>query len=100
MIKKLIILSSAIALSACSYINVKTEECRVTGKESITTQGKHEYRVYSSCGTFIVEDQPSRLSFNSADKYGAIEVKKTYKITSSGYRIPALSMFKSIISME
>lgn len=85
-----------LSLSACSHVNVTNEQCKVTGKESVNTSESHQYRVYTSCGVYVVEDQMTRLNFNSADIYSRIEVGKTYQIESSGFRAGFLSMFKAI----
>lgn len=96
MLKFLSIGLIAVFLSACSHVNVTTNECKVTGKESISGKESHQYRMYTSCGTYVIEDQLTRFNFESADLYGRIEVNKTYIITSSGYRVPFLSMFKAV----
>lgn len=92
---------SALALvSGCSVINVTEEVCTVTGKESIVLEGNHQYRVYTTCGTYKMEDQLLQLNFNTADLYGMLEINSKYKITSSGYRVPIMSIFKSINKVE
>lgn len=87
-------------LTACSHMNIATNDCKVTGKESISGKESHQYRLYTSCGTYVIEDQLTRLNFSSADIYGSIEVNKTYSITSSGYRVSFLSMFKAVNSIH
>lgn len=90
------ILLAVLSLSACSHMNIATNECKITGKESISGKESHQYRLYTSCGTYVIEDQFTRFNFSSADIYGAVEVGKTYTITSSGYRVPFFSMFKAV----
>lgn len=94
--KMLLAISLLLSLSACSHVNVTNETCKVTGKESVNTSESHQYRVYTNCGVYIIEDQLTRFHFNSADVYSRIEVGKTYQIESSGYRVGFLSMFKAI----
>ena len=85
---------------ALPYLNVTTQNCKVTDKESISTNKSHQYRVYTSCGTYIIEDQFVRFNFDTADRYGALEKGKTYSLTTSGYRVPFLSMFKAINDLK
>lgn len=96
LLKTLAIAVTVLSLSACSHFNVVDSSCKVTGKESVKLKESHQYRVYTSCGTYIIEDQLTRFKFDSADIYGSIEIGKEYIITSSGYRVPFLSMFKAI----
>lgn len=58
----------------------------------------HEYRVYTSGESYVVKDYygSNGSRFNSADVYARIQVGKTYKIQSFGYRVPAVSSFWNI----
>ena len=58
----------------------------------------HEYRVYTSGESYVVKDYygANGSRFNSADVYARIQVGKTYKIQSFGYRVPAVSSFWNI----
>lgn len=98
--KKLLVVTLALATTACSYVNVTTKQCKVTDKESVTKDKIHQYRLYTTCGTIVVEDQLARLNFSSADIYGGVEVGKTYNIVTSGFRIPFLSMFPSVVEIK
>ncbi len=98
--KKLLVATLALAMTACSYMNVTTKQCKVTDKESVNSSNTHQYRLYTTCGTLVVEDQLARLNFSSADIYGNIVVGKTYNIVTSGYRIPFLSMFPSVVEIK
>lgn len=98
--KKLLVAALALAMTACSYVNVTTKQCKVTDKESISNKEGHQYRLYTTCGTLVVEDQLTRLNFSSADIYGGIEVGKTYNIVTGGFRIPFLSMFPSVVEIK
>lgn len=96
----------AFFVSGCSdtfeQSNPHTEVVVICGKESVKAGDGHEYRVYTSNGTYVVKDymgtQGSR--FNSADLYGKIEVGETYRIESFGYRVPFFSSFWNISSIE
>ena len=62
----------------------------------------HEYRIYTSSQTYVVKDYygSNGTRFNSADLYGRIEVGRVYRIKSFGYRVPALSRFWNIETVE
>ena len=82
------------------YYNQQTKTCLVTGKESVNTQEGHEYRVYTSCGTYVIQDSLSLFRYNSSDIYGNIVVNTEYDIYSGGYRLSVLSIFPNIISVK
>jgi len=48
---------------------------------------------------FVNEDEFFKWKFNSADVQASLEVGKHYEITTVGWRIPFLSMFKNIIKV-
>lgn len=81
-----------------SYAERPAETCSVSDKDRSTDKdGSSVYRVYTDCGVFSVEDRMFLGKFNSADTYAAIEVGKTYLITSVGVRNGFFSMFPNIV---
>ena len=79
-----------------------TEIVTICGKESVQKgRSDHEYRVYTSGATYVVEDYygSGGSRFNSADIYGRIQVGETYIIKSYGYRVPWASTFWNIESV-
>jgi hypothetical protein len=58
--------------------------------------------VYTTGQTYVVKDYygSNGSRFNSADLFGRIEIGRTYKIESFGYRVPALSRFWNIKTIE
>lgn len=82
------------------YYNQETRTCLVTGKESVRQQDANQYRVYTDCGTYVVEDNIGLLRFDSADLYGSIAPNTKYDIYSGGYRFPLFSKFPNIISVS
>lgn len=75
--------------------------------EEVVTVGSgdsisHQYRVYTSGQVYTVTDYygSNGHRFNSADIYGRIEPGKVYRIKSFGYRVPALSRFWNIETIE
>lgn len=83
-----------------SYTGPKTG-CTVTDKAAIgrsDSDGNNttDYRVYSSCGTFGVQDDPFIGQWNSADTYGSIVVGQTYDFEAYGWRNGLMSQFPNI----
>ena len=85
--------------------NRHEEIVTICGKESVQVGSgdsrSHEYRVYTSESTYVVEDYYGigGSRFSSADLYGHIKVGETYIIRSYGYRIPWASSFWNIESI-
>lgn len=102
--KKLLLISILFSLiTGCSSNHFEErvmESCKVNDKESVKTQESHQYRVYTTCGTFKIEDSFYLMRFDSADLYGSIELNKKYDFTIYGTRNGFLSMFPNIISMR
>jgi hypothetical protein len=93
-------LSVGLSGVACTYVNQETQTCLVGGKDRTSnSDGVSEMRVYTDCGTFVVEDN-FISGFKSADLYGSIQPGKTYKIKSGGVRVGPLSMFPTILEAE
>lgn len=74
--------------------------CTVEDKDRSTSDGKSVYRVYTSCGVFGVEDFLWTGSFDSADRYSSIDIGKTYDFETLGWRVPILSLFPNILSVQ
>lgn len=89
-----------LALPGCTVLNKTEQTCTVTDKESVRQKDSNQYRVYTSCGTFVVEDSIAIFRFDSADVYGSLKVNTDYKIKHGGYRVGFLSMFPNIISYK
>lgn len=88
-----------VVLVAGGYFSKDPVHIKVTGKESVSTgsDNKHEYRVYTDKGTYVVSDSLVYLRFNSADEYGKLLVGHTYDCKSYGFRIPLTSSFKNLL---
>ena len=71
--------------------------CKVNDKDRVYVhkQGS-EKRIYTTCGTFTVNDSLTRGKFNSADLYGNIQRGHTYTLTYNGWRNGFLSMFPNV----
>lgn len=94
------VLSIAI-LSKCSFYNQQEVTCKVTSKESVTkNNGNHQYRVYTSCGTYTIKDDLYIMRFDSADVYGSIQPNTTYTFNVGGFRIGLFSIFPNILQFR
>src|SRR5699024_6375362 len=101
--KKIIVMLSILALTGCAPNHFEErvmESCKVNDKESVKTQDSHQYRVYTSCGTFKIEDSLYLMRIDSADIYGSIEKDKKYDFKIHGTRNGFLSMFPNVISFR
>jgi len=106
----IVVLAIYVGFKACHTSveqgNWHTEIVTVCDKGSVETGSgdsrSHEYRIYTSGQVYTVKDYygSNGARFNSADVYARIQVGKTYKIESFGYRIPATSSFWNIKSIE
>lgn len=78
--------------------NMLREDCLIEGKESINKKDSHEYRVYTDCGNFVVEDEMWAGNFHASDTYRDLKEGKTYDLRTRGWRVPFFSMFPNIYS--
>lgn len=88
------------AIGGTAAVNLHTNEvtCTVQDKESVNKKSDHEYRVYTEeCGVLSVGDNLLRWHFDSADVYASLEVGSTYNLTTTGWRVPLLSLMPNII---
>lgn len=91
---------AVIVVSIVGYTTVTEHTgCVVQGKDRTAGQRGtgSDARVYTSCGTFQVADDPFRGRFDSADTYGQLREGQAYDITAAGWRIPILSRFPNIL---
>lgn len=60
--------------------------------------GDGKYLVWTeSGGVFSIQDSAMYWSFDSSDRYGELEIGKTYRVKTAGWRIPFFSMYPNII---
>lgn len=80
-----------------TYNNEKdTYIAKVTGKERVNGV----YMVYTTEGTFKIEDSLIFGRFNSSDVYGMIQVGEYYKLKVFGIRSQFLDSYRNIIEVE
>lgn len=104
--KKLII--SAIALitigSAFYYNTVEEVEIKVNDKEHVMYRNgsdlEDKYMVYAEGEVFENTDDLFYLKFNSSDVQNELKVDSSYTVKVIGWRIPAMSMHRNIISIK
>lgn len=72
------------------------EACLIEDKESVNSGDSHTYRVYTSCGNFVVEDEMWAGNFHASDTYRELKEGETYDLTTRGWRVPFSSMFPNI----
>ena len=94
-----VLLLCIVAYVKSIQFNIQTKTCHVTRKESVRLETKNQYRIYTTCGTYVIEDSISILRFDSADIYGTISQNTTYEIYAGGIRAPIFSRFPNIISV-
>lgn len=79
--------------------NDRTLTCTVTDKDRGADEGS--YRVYTEeCGQLANEDSVWRGKYDSADVWQDLKVGETYRLHVVGYRIPFLSQFPNVLSVE
>lgn len=107
----ILILLAALITGGVAYFGSHTtvNNCTVTSKDrSIkvssdsdgNTSSSTDYRVYTSCGVFSVDDSLFFGKFNAADTYGQLLEGKTYNVETVGWRNGFFSMFPNILSAE
>ena len=77
----------------------------VTGKERISDYNNSKYLIFTedennNIRVFQNTDVWYAGKFNSSDLYAKIKVGETYTFGVIGYRIPWLSMYENIVSVE
>ncbi len=88
-----------LAIGACAgnYYKDHTVQVTVTGKESVSVEGGgHEYRIYGSNETFVMEDSIAKGRFRTADDYGKLRQGQTYNCKAFGWRVPLFSGFRNL----
>ena len=58
------------------------------------------YLIFTKTETFENTDRLVLLKFNSSDLYGSIKPDKSYQAKVVGLRIPFLSWYRNIVSIE
>ncbi|MGW6658875.1 hypothetical protein [Rhodococcus sp. NPDC055024] len=91
----------ALTLPACSSMNQQWHHnCVVEQKERLIRDGSSaDKRVYTSCGSFVVNDSIAG-GFSSQDRYNQLVEGRMYDLQTGDYRIGILSNFPNIIDVN
>ena len=79
---------------------VTTVSAVIEDKERITTEDSSKYLVFTDKGVFKNSDALFHGKFSSSDIYGDLQIGESYSIKVYGWRVPFLSMYQNIISVE
>lgn len=101
----LLLISAPVIYTIVSYKNTNTYIVTVTDKEAKRDGESSRYLVFTkleddSVKVFKVTDALFALKFDSSDIYAEIETGKTYEVNTIGFRIPILSAYENIMSVE
>lgn len=88
-------------IGTITYRNtIETVEIVVIEKERVISNDTSKYLIFTEDEVFENTDTILFLKFNSSDIYRKLEVGKSYSVTVVGYRIPVISLYRNIISIE
>ncbi len=82
------------------YQNKEVTTIEIQDKWVKNNSKSSDYLISTDKGVYKVSDLFFIGKFNSSDIYAQLEKGKTYKITSTGYRIQFLSLYKNINTLE
>jgi hypothetical protein len=83
-----------------SYATVDTMTAEVTYKERVVKDDQSKYLVFTNTETLENSDSLAHFKFISSDIYGSLDVGCVYQFTVTGFRAPALSMYRNILEAE
>jgi len=86
-----ILLPGFLKVSNQQEVIVTVTDKGIKGKDS-----NDKYLIYTDITTYEITDALFKWRWDSSDLYGAIQVGKTYKIETGGYRIGILSTYPNI----
>ncbi len=100
------LLLATLALGVCGkHLSRDVYQARVVDKQVKRYDKKDTYVVMTKLedGTprvFRNTDSPLELKWNSSDVQAELEIGREYRISTYGFRIPLLSEYENIISVE
>lgn len=72
----------------------------VKDKERVSSGSSGYFLVYTNTETFTNRDALVVGKFDSADLQGSLDVGTTYRATVCGWRVPFLSMYRNILTIQ
>lgn len=82
------------------YTTSTNAEFTVKDKTTVVSQGHSKYLIYTDNEVYEDTDSVWYFKFNSSDVYSQIEVGKHYNAKVYGLRVPFLSWYKNIVSVQ
>lgn len=82
------------------YVTSDEVVVTVTGKERIVSKESSKYLIFTDGETFQNTDSLFYFKFNSSDLYGKLKEGRVYRMKVYGYRVPFLSWYRNIVSIE
>lgn len=101
-----LLIVGAVAVIGGGYFDEDTVTTTVNSKERVCDSNSEggmdcQYLVFTDAGTFKITDAIfGTQRFNSSDLYGKVKECHNYEITSYGWRIPIMSSYPNIKSMD
>lgn len=95
----------AIVIYLICYLNSEDDiVIKVKSKESTVFNSgeslKHKYIIFTENETFECTDSYMFSKFNSSDVYSKFDKDRVYNVKVAGWRIPFLSWYRNIISIN
>jgi len=91
---------STITYHVIKFTTVETIEIIVNKTERVQNDENSKYLVFTENETFENTDDILQGKFNSSDIQGKFKENQTYEVKVWGWRIPILSKYRNIISIE
>lgn len=98
-----LLIGTAVAIGVAKVNAVETHaSCTVTEKEdrALASLDERAPRVYTSCGVFVIADEPFRFHFDAADVYNDLQVGETVDLTTVGWRLGLVSWFPNVVGVS
>lgn len=101
-----VILIAGLLIGGCSlwFSSHKTRTLTITRLDDQARSSRHGnghvYMVFTKQGVFEDTDSLLFLKFNSSDVWGQLEVGRTYRCDTVGWRVPQFSWYPNIVGCK
>jgi hypothetical protein len=82
------------------FFNVNTHDITVTKVENVVHSSSSKYLIFTDGEVFENEDCLVKWKWDSSDDYNELKELGTFQVTTYGYRIPLLSMYRNIVEVH